>query len=597
MPRMRWSFPAVAQSPALRFLARPLQWITGRLRPVLVGHEELLSIVLWAALIGILGALASVLFREAIHAFQWLLTRRTGGMVQVAQALDPLVRLVTPAIGGLVAGLILYFGQRLSSTRRNVDYMEAVVVGDGMIAARPSLLRSLSSLVTIASGGSIGREGAMVQLAALVGSKFGLIGHAPLPRRRLFVACGAAAGIASAYNAPIAGAVFVAEIVMSSFAMESFGPLLVASVSADATIHRFLGYGPVFQVPPIHFGENWELALYALMGILLGHLAPPFLALLAFSKKRLASLAGPLPLRLALGGLIVGLISMEFPQVWGNGYSVVGTILAGSLWGWMLLAVLAAKAFSTAATVGSGAVGGVFTPTLFMGAAVGSLTGFALHSGFGHISSDNAAFAVVGMGGFLAATTHAPLTAVLMIFEMTLAHAVVLPLILACVTAHYTSAVYRRGASIYRDSLVPANAAGGEVLSETVAALVRASVVSFRNDTRVSDMLASLPHGPLRTAYVVNDAGELVATLAPRVVAADVRRGDISETAEIAAVATPVKVALTPEMSLTAALEMFLKEGVRSLPVIASPWRATLLGEVSRHDVLLTLQDQLAAKR
>jgi len=585
---------ATSRTRILRLITRPAQWITDRLRPLLAGHEELLSIVFWAAIIGIGGALASVIFREAIHLFLWMLTGRSGGLVQVATDLPPVSRVLVPTVGGLVAGLILYFGSRLRTGSRSVDYMEAVVVGDGMISARPTLLRSLSSLATIASGGSIGREGPMVQLAALVGSKIGLVGRVPLPRRRLFVACGAAAGIASAYNAPIAGAVFVAEIVMGSFAMESFGPLLVASVSADATIHRFLGYGPVFEVPPIHFGENWELILYALLGILLGHLAPPFLALLDWSKSRFKALVAPLPLRLAIGGALVGFTSLAFPEVWGNGYSVVGKILHGNLWGWLLLGVLVAKAFSTAATVGSGGVGGVFTPTLFIGAAVGSLAGLCLRSGFGHMASDNAAFAVVGMGGFLAATTHAPLTAVLMIFEMTLDHAVVLPLILACVTAHYTSAVYRRGASVYKDAL--GSAAGSDVTANTIAALVRTKAVRVREDSTLAAMIASLPRGPLRTVYVINDGGELIASLEPRVVAADLRHGDLDEHATVSSVATPVRAALTPEQSLTAALDLFLKEGVQALPVIASPWRAIFLGEVSRHDVLLALQDRLSGR-
>ncbi|MBS0614489.1 MAG: ClcB-like voltage-gated chloride channel protein [Proteobacteria bacterium] len=586
------STPTAPRARVLRLITRPAQWVTDRLRPLLEGHEELLSIVFWAAIIGIGGAFASVLFREAIHVFQWMLTRRSGGLVQVANDLAPLARVLVPTAGGLVAGIILYFASRLRAGKGNVDYMEAMVVGDGVIGARPTLLRSLSSLATIASGGSIGREGPMVQLAALLGSKIGLVGRVPLPRRRLFVACGAAAGIASAYNAPIAGAVFVAEIVMGSFAMESFGPLLVASVSADATIHRFLGYGAVFQVPPIHFGENWELILYALLGILLGHLAPPFLALLDWSKSRFDRLAAPLPLRLAIGGVLVGITSLAFPEVWGNGYSVVDGILHGNLWGWLLFGVLIAKALSTAATVGSGAVGGVFTPTLFIGAAVGSLVGLCLRSGFAHMASDNAAFAIVGMGGFLAATTHAPLTAVLMIFEMTLDHAVVLPLILACVTAHYTSVVYRRGASVYKNALAPAR----EVTANTIAGLVRANAVRIRDDTSLAAMIASLPRGPLRTVYVVNDGGELIAALEPRVVAADVRHGDLDERATVATVATPVRAALTPEQSLTAALDLFLKEGVKALPVIASPWRATFLGEVSRHDVLLALQDRLSGR-
>ena len=172
-----------------------------------------------------------------------------GGLVAAASGLDRIHRVIVPVLGGVAAGLVIQIGAAWVYAKRSVDYMEAVAVGDGMIAARPTLIRSVSSLLTIASGGSIGREGPMVQLAALIGSKVGQIRKAPMPRRRLLVACGAAAGIASAYNAPIAGALFVAEIVMGSFAMESFGPLLVASVSADATIHRVLGYGPVFNVP------------------------------------------------------------------------------------------------------------------------------------------------------------------------------------------------------------------------------------------------------------------------------------------------------------------------------------------------------------
>ena len=238
----------------------------------------------WAALIGVGGALASVAFRELIHALEWAITGNSGRLVAAAISLRSCPPRHRAGTRGVAAGLVIQLGAAWVYAKRSVDYMEAVAVGDGIIAARPTLIRSISSLLTIASGGSIGREGPMVQLAALIGSKVGQLRKAPTPRRRLLVACGAAAGIASAYNAPIAGALFVAEIVMGSFAMESFGPLLVASVSADATIHRVLGYGPVFNVPAFHFGENWELIFYAIFGVLLGHLAPPFLALLDWSK-------------------------------------------------------------------------------------------------------------------------------------------------------------------------------------------------------------------------------------------------------------------------------------------------------------------------
>ena len=580
-------------------IAKQLRHGLIKLRLIVLGHEELTAILFWAAMIGIGGAFASVAFRELIHAFEWMITGHSGSLVQAAIELHGARRAVVPVIGGLAAGLVVQYGAELCSAKRSIDYMEAVAVGDGVIAARPTLVRSISSLLTIASGGSIGREGPMVQLAALIGSKVGLLTRAPMPRRRLLVACGAAAGIASAYNAPIAGALFVAEIVMGSFAMESFGPLLVASVSADATIHRFLGYGPVFDVPTVHFGENWELILYAVFGVFLGHLAPPFLALLDWSKRGFQSLPGPLYLKFTFGGLVVGLISIALPQVWGNGYSVVDAILHNHLAGWLLLAVLLAKVVSTASTVGSGAVGGVFTPTLFIGAALGALTGSMLRLALPHMTSGAGAFAVVGMGGFLAATTHAPLTSVLMIFEMTLDHQVVLPLILACVTAHYVAKVYRGGASIYRDSLMPAATSGtAEVWQiRTIADLVKPAGAVVRDSITVKRMLETLPKRPAGAVYVVNTESELLASLDPRDIFAKLKRGDMSPDLRVSAVATPIQNTLTPDLSLTSALECFLRDKATVLPVVAGPWRSTLLGVVSRHDLLLALQERMSERR
>ena len=575
---------------------KPIQWLT-RARLLLLGREELTGLVFWAALTGFAGALASVLFREGIRLFERLLTGESGGLVQAASALQGWHRVAAPMMGGLSAGLVLHFGARFLDARRSVDYMEAVVVGDGAIAARPTLLRSLSSLFTIGSGGSIGREGPMVQLAALLGSKIGLFSRAPVPRRRLLVACGAAAGIAAAYNAPIAGALFVAEIVLGSIAMESFGPLLVASVTANVTIHRFLGYGPVFAIPPLHFGANWELVAYGLLGVLLGHLAPPFLALLEWTKARFSALPIPVYLRLALGGLVVGLVSLGYPQVWGNGYSVIGTILDGQLAGSLLLTLFVAKVVSTAATVGSGAVGGIFTPTLFIGAAVGALANALLHLAWpAAVASTPGAYALVGMGGLLAATTHAPLTSILMVFEMTLDYDVVLPLMLACVTAHYTAKVYRAGKSVYHDALQPAGDAAWAWQLRTVEALVKPAPAVVPDGTTVREMLDRLPRRAVQSVYVVDDSNLLLATIDPREVMEQIKSGKIHPDDPVSQLPGSVPFVLTPDMPLAVALDGFLREQVKVLPVTAGQWQMTLLGEVSRHDLLLAVQDRISGK-
>jgi len=587
--------PLVAKPAPVRDIVRvPLSLLT-RLRLLLFGHEDLAGIVFWAALIGICGALSSVVFREGVRLLERLLTGQSQGLVHAASELVWWHRAAVPVIGGVLAGLVLHLTGRALTFARSVDYMEAVLVGDGRIGFGATIANALSSLATIASGGSIGREGPMVQLAAMVGSRLGLLAHAPIPRLRLMVACGGAAGIAAAYNAPISGALFVAEIVLGSIAMESFGPLIVASVTSSATIHQFLGYGPVYDVPPVHFVSNWELIFYVLLGVILGHLAPPFLALLDLAKSWFARLRLPLYWQLGAGGLIVGLISILVPQVWGNGYSVVGTILHGQLVGVWLLAVLAAKVLATSATVGSRAVGGVFTPTLFIGCALGALLGGLVHKALPTYTSDPAAYALIGMGGFLAATTHAPLTSILMLFEMTADYQIVLPLMLACVVAHFTAKVYRGGKSIYQPSLTRAALAADGVDDwrlRTIQALVKPVNAATSGDTRLQDLFAGLPNRPVARVYVT-EGNKLVAWLDPREVLAQLNQQQLAPDATVASVAHPVAFALTPDMSLSAALEGFLRQQATVLPVTPDQWRNTLLGEVSRHDLLLAIQDRL----
>jgi len=566
----------------------PLSLLT-RLRLVLLGHEDLASIVFWAALVGVCGALASVAFREGLRLLELLFTGQANSLERAASGMVWWQRVLLPFCGAVLAGLVLRFAGKVLASPRAVDYMEAVRVGDGNISVRATLANSLSSLLSISSGGSIGREGPMVQLAAMLGSRIGRFGRAPIPRLRLMVACGGAAGIAAAYNAPISGALFVSEIILGGTAMESFGPLVVSSVVASATVHRFLGYAPVYDVPKVQFASNWELIFYVVLGVLLGHLAPPFLASLDFAKSRFVRLRLPLPLQLGVGGLLVGVISVAMPQVWGNGFDAVGNILNAHLIGWTLLAVLLAKLLATAATVGSGAVGGVFTPTLFLGCAIGALFGGVVHALLPGVTSVPAAYALVGMGGFLAATTHAPLTSILMLFEMTLDYDMVLPLMLACVTAHYTAKVYRRGESIYHAAL---QGRTNDYQLNTVAALIKPAGAVVSRATTLKEMFETLPRRPLERAYVT-DRDELVGWLDLRDLLAQMRNNKVDGAAAVATVMRPVTLALTNDLSLGAALDVFLRARANALPVTGGEWRSNLLGEISRQDVLLAMQDRM----
>ena len=247
-----------------------------------IAHPSDLQVTLfWAGVIGFAGAVCSVAFRYATSVVHKILTGSSvPGLVESFEQLPVWRRVLIPALGGLLAGLVIWLGNRWRGNVTTTDYMEAVVLGDGKISARRSLTKCLSALFTIASGGSIGREGPLVQLSSLAASLAGRLQKWSTPRLRLLVGCGAAAGIASAYNAPIAGALFVAEIVLGSVAMEIFGPLVFASVVATLTVRGLLGATPLYDIPPFRLNRNWEIIPYLVLGLTSGLVAPWFVRLL-----------------------------------------------------------------------------------------------------------------------------------------------------------------------------------------------------------------------------------------------------------------------------------------------------------------------------
>ena len=253
--------------------------------------------------------------------------------------------------------------------------MEAVVVGNGKISFRASLVKTISALFSISSGASIGREGPLVQLSSLLASLAGQIRNCPVPQKRHMVACGAAAGIASAYNAPIAGAFFVAEIILGTVVVESLGPLILASVVATFTTRAIHGASALYRSPDLEFHSRWEALPICMMGLLLGLLAPVYLQLLRRVEKLFSKLRYPAPVKMAIGGAIVGGIAVFLPQVCGNGQDLLSSLFHQNWDRETILILLVAKLAATSATFGSGAVGGVFTPTLFIGSALGFVYG------------------------------------------------------------------------------------------------------------------------------------------------------------------------------------------------------------------------------
>src|ERR1051325_10248446 len=302
-----------------------------RIREKLRLSEETLHLLL-ASGVGIIGGLVNLIFHLCTDTLKGIALRHQGDLVEIAEAVNLWQRLIAPSFGGLAAGLVLYVGLRWAGSRGASNLLEVVVAGDGRLPFRNALIKAISSLLSISTGGSIGREGLITHWTATTASKCGqLAGWQPY-RLRLLVACGAAAGIAAAYNAPIAGAVFAAQIVLGNFSMNLFAPLVLASVVATMVSRSFFGIEPQYQVPSyVEFTHVTQLPWFLLLGLFAGMLGAAFLKLLRHGESLFGRLPQPLYVRMALGGLVVGAIATGFPQVWGNGYGATNQILHGLL--------------------------------------------------------------------------------------------------------------------------------------------------------------------------------------------------------------------------------------------------------------------------
>ncbi len=549
--------------------------------------SEVHLMLLCAGVVGVAGALSTIAFRDSLAALQHLLVGHSGSFVEMAQTLSWQMRVILPMAGGIVAGIFLVLANRFTAGAKS-DYMEAVAIGDGHISVRQTMLRSLSSLCSIVSGGSIGREGAMVQLAAMCASVIGRGARFEPSRLRLLVACGAAAGLAAAYNAPIAGAFFVTEIVLGSIAMASFGPVLVAAVVANITMREFPGYQPAYQMPTFQEIAGIEVLLFIGLGVVAGLAAPQYLRLLDFTKRQFQKSGLPLPVRLGLGGLLVGILSVWVPQVWGNGYSVVNSLLHDH-WLWMaVLTVLVFKLVATALTTGSGAVGGVFTPTLFMGAAMGLLFGQTMQSLWPHAVSAPFTYAIVGMGAFLAAATSAPLMAILMIFEMTLSYQVMLPLMLSCVVAYFIARSIE-GSSMY-EITIRRNREEQERLrlrNTQMRELIRPADTVLPLTATLDEMTRMFIAFSVKYIYIVDDNNRLQGEVALQDLTS-VLSGDHAMQKKTAAdyLRRDFLPVITPEMSLSEALQRFLTHQGERLPIVQNIDDPVLLGAVYKTSLL-----------
>jgi CIC family chloride channel protein len=579
--------PAAVLMRRMLRLLRWRVWIQERLQP-----SEWQVTLLWAALAGFLGAISSIIFTtltERVH--DWLVNSNLGVVESMAR-LPWWGCLLVPTLGGALAGAVLVFGPKLTRAQSSTDYMEAIVIGTGYVPTRASLIKSTAALFSIGSGGSIGREGPMVQLAAVVASQIGRWQKLTPPKQRLLVACGAAAGIASAYNAPIAGSFFVAEIILGTIAMESLGPLAISAVAATLTTRVLTAANVLYRVPAFGEVSPLEMGPYVVLGFMVGGLAPIFLASLKHAEKFFVALKLPIIARLALGGFAVGVIAINVPQVCGNGYSVVVEMLKGNFLVTTVIGYVACKWLATMASFGSGAPGGVFTPSLFMGAGSGLLFGTAVHQVWPAGAHNPIAFALVGMGAFLAAASHAPVMAVILLFEMTMSYDIILPLLLCSVVAYYTAKGIG-GASLYSESLKRKTAAAGladRPVEALVSDLMRSDPPTVAPAARFAEIAQSFLRLRVNNLYVTDEIGTFLGVVSLHDIKPYLHEPELAELVLARDIVHDDFPRLAPEQPFTDALAGFLNVSAERLPVVDHEGR--LCGSLAKSDLLLAIVER-----
>jgi len=424
-----------------------------------------------------------------------------------------------PVLGLLiVANLTMSFAKEAKG-HGVPEVMEAVAHGGGKI--RPSLviIKSLASAINIGTGGSVGREGPIVQIGSSFGSSVGQVLKVPEKQMRLLVSCGAAAGIAATFNAPLTGVIFAVEIVLGSAAIRTFSPIVVSSVLATAVSRWFLGSSPAFVIPAYTLRSPAELVSYTVLGVLAGLLGVGFVLALygmedLFEKMPMQRILPPV-----VGGLIVGGLALVVPDVLGLGYGTINKQLGGTMVLGTLALLIVAKLLATTATLAGGGSGGVFAPSLFLGASLGGAFGIVAAHVAPWPTASPGAYALVSMGAVVAAATHAPLTAILIIFELSGDYDIILPLMLACIVGTLLSTALRRS-NIYTEKLARRGIQMGRgekvqaVLHTPVADLMRRADATISPAVPFQKVVSRLLDSGSDFLYVVKDDGTLLGVVA-----------------------------------------------------------------------------------
>ena len=413
--------------------------------------------IIVAIIIGILAGFAAIGIRFLIHEISILSFPGENSYLQNIIDAPWYIKVLIPVVGGLIVGPLIYFFAPEAKGHGVPEVMQAILQKGGKIRPRVAAVKALASAITIGTGGSVGREGPIIQIGSSLGSTIGQFFRVHPSRMKTLVGCGAAAGIAAAFNAPIAGALFAVEIILMDFAVAQFSPIVISSVMATVISHSFEGNFAAFQVPKYQYVSPNEFIFYFILGAVSGIVSYLFIKLLYMSEDFFDEhLKLPEYFKPVLGGLAVGGMALLFPEVMGVGYDSINDALHGNMLWSLALGLVFLKILATSLTLGSGGSGGIFAPSLFMGAMTGAFFGYFVHSWFPDITATPGAYALVAMGGLVAGTTRAPITAIIIVFELTNDYSIILPLMITCIMSMILSTKLSRE-SIYTLKLLLRN--------------------------------------------------------------------------------------------------------------------------------------------
>jgi len=405
--------------------------------------------IIIAIIIGVIAGYAAVGIRFLIEEFSHLSYPGDGTVLENIINTPWYLVILVPTIGGLIVGPLIYFLAPEAKGHGVPEVMQAILLKGGKIRPRVAAVKALASAITIGTGGSVGREGPIIQIGSSIGSTVGQFFKVPQRKLKTLVACGAAAGIAAAFNAPIAGALFAVEIILMDFAVAQFSPIVISAVMATVISHSYEGNLAAFSVRAYEYASPYELGFYFILGAACGLVSYLFIKVLYYSEDFFdEKVKIPEYFKPVIGGLGIGVMALLFPQVMGVGYDSINSALHGEMIWYIALGLVFLKIISTSLTLGSGGSGGIFAPSLFMGAMLGYFVGDIANQFFPDITANPGAYALVAMGGLVAGTTRAPITAIIIVFELTYDYEIILPLMITSIVSLIVSSYLSRE-SIY----------------------------------------------------------------------------------------------------------------------------------------------------